>query len=48
MPGPKKFSDSYLKKNGIDAEAVKDDYDCYPVSHYDIYNGISFDVDFRI
>ena len=39
MPGPKKFSDSYLKQNGIDAEQVKDEYECEPVSHYDIYNG---------
>ena len=39
MPGPKKFSDSYLKDNGIDAEQVKDEYECEPVSHYDIYNG---------
>lgn len=39
MAGPKKFSDSYLKENGIDAEEVKDDYDCEPVSHYDLYNG---------
>ena len=39
MPGPKKFNDTYLKNNGIDAEEVKDDYGCYPVSHYDIYNG---------
>ncbi len=34
----KKFSDSYLKQNGIDAEEVKDEY----VSNggrYDIYNG---------
>ena len=35
----KKFSDSYLKQNGIDAHEVKDDYGCHPVSHYDIYNG---------
>lgn len=35
----KKFSDSYLKQNGIDAHEVKDDYGCRPVSHYDIYNG---------
>lgn len=37
--GPKKFSDGYLKSNGIDAEEVKDDYGCSPVSQYDIYNG---------
>lgn len=35
----KKFSESYLEDNGIDAEEVKEEYDCYPVSHYDIYNG---------
>ncbi len=39
MSGPRIFSDNYLKDNGINAEEVKDDYDCYPVSHYDIYNG---------
>ena len=37
--GNKKFSDSYLKNNGIDAHQVKDDYECSPLSHYDIYNG---------
>lgn len=37
--GDKKFSDSYLKSKGVDAHDVKDDYDCSPVSHYDIYNG---------
>lgn len=35
----KKFKDSYLKKLGVDAHEVKDDYGCKPVSHYDIYNG---------
>ena len=34
-----RFNDSYLKLNGIDAHEVKADYDCAPVSHYDIYNG---------
>ena len=34
-----KFSDSYLKDNGIDAHEVKDDFECKPLSHYDIYNG---------
>ena len=37
--GDKKFSDSYLKQNGVDAHEVKEEYGCYPVSHYDIYNG---------
>ena len=36
---PKKFSDGYLKKMGVDAEQVKDEYGCKPVSHFDIYNG---------
>lgn len=39
MGGPKKFSDGFLKKNGIDAHEVKSDYGCKPVSHYDLYNG---------
>lgn len=39
MSGPNKFSDSYLKENGVDAHEVKEDYGCDPVSHYDIYNG---------
>ena len=47
MQMPKKLL-IYILKNGINAEDVKDDYDCYPVSHYDIYNWISFDVHFRI
>lgn len=34
-----KFSDGYLKKNGVDAHEVKEEYGCHPVSHYDIYNG---------
>ncbi len=34
-----RFNDRYLKLNGIDAHEVKADYDCSPVSHYDIYNG---------
>lgn len=37
--GNKKFSDSYLKSEGVDAHEVKEDYSCYPLSHYDIYNG---------
>ena len=39
MSGPKKFKDSYLKQNGVDAEEVKEEYGCSPVSHYDLYNG---------
>lgn len=39
MTGDKKFDDKYLKKNGIDAHEVKDDYGCKPVSHYDLYCG---------
>lgn len=39
MAGVKKFKESYLEQNGIDAEEVKDDYDCNPVSHYDNLNG---------
>lgn len=39
MSSCKKFSDHYLKKFGVDAEAVKDEYGCRPVSHFDIYNG---------
>lgn len=35
--GPKKFSDSYLKSNGIDAEEVKDQYGYG--SETNIYNG---------
>ncbi len=37
--GDKKFQDSYLKSNGVDAHEVKEDYGCSPVSKYDIYNG---------
>ena len=37
MPGPKKFSESYLEQNGIDAEEVKDEYGYG--SEVDIYNG---------
>lgn len=37
--GDKKFGDSYLKQNGINAHEVKKDYGCNPVSRYDIYNG---------
>lgn len=37
MLGPKKFSDAYLKANGIDAEEVKADYGYG--SSIDIYNG---------
>lgn len=33
-----KFNDDYLKANGIDAEDVKDEYDCEPVSRYNLYN----------
>lgn len=39
MAGPKKFSNEYLKQLSIDAHEVKDSYGCYPVAHYDIYNG---------
>lgn len=39
MAGPKKFSEKYLKQMGIDAESVKSEYGCRPVSRYDIYNG---------
>ena len=34
----KKFSEKYLKQNGVDAEAVKEEY-VDKISHYDIYNG---------
>lgn len=37
--GDKKFSDGYLKSNGVDAHEVKEEYGCSPVSRYDIYNG---------
>lgn len=37
MLGPKKFSESYLEQNGIDAEEVKDEYGYS--SEVDIYNG---------
>ena len=33
-----KFSEKYLKQNGVDAEAVKEEY-VDKISHYDIYNG---------
>ena len=35
----KKFNDGYLKQAGVDAEKVKEEFGCYPVSHYDVYNG---------
>lgn len=34
----KKFSESYLEQNGIDAEEVKEEY-VSNGGHYDIYNG---------
>lgn len=37
MEGPKKFSESYLESNGIDAEEVKAEYGYS--SEMDIYNG---------
>lgn len=37
MPGPKKFKESYLEDNGIDAEEVKGEYGFG--SEVDIYNG---------
>ena len=37
--GNKKFSDSYLESQGVNAHEVKEDYGCHPLSHYDIYNG---------
>ena len=37
MLGPKKFSESYLEDNGIDAEGVKAEYGYG--SEVDIYNG---------
>lgn len=39
MPSLKKFSDSYLKQNGIDAHEVKEDYGLNHISLYDIYDG---------
>ncbi len=35
----KRFSDSYLENNGVDAHEVKEDYGCSPFFYYDIYNG---------
>lgn len=35
----KVFSDSYLKQNGIDAHAVKEEYCALPCSRFDIYAG---------
>ena len=37
-PNNKKFNENYLEQNGIDAEAVKDDY-VNNGGRYDIYNG---------
>lgn len=37
-PNNKKFNESYLEDNGIDAEEVKSDY-VSDGGHYDIYNG---------
>ena len=37
MASPNRFSDKYLKDNGIDAEEVKDEYGYG--SEADIYNG---------
>ena len=37
MPGPKKFKESYLESEGIDAEEVKDEWGYG--SEVDIYNG---------
>lgn len=39
-PNNKKFSESYLEQNGIDAEEVKKEYlDERETGRYDIYNG---------
>ena len=34
-----KFNDNYLKKKGVNAHMVKDEFNCCPWSRYDIYNG---------
>lgn len=36
--GHGKFNDHYLKANGINAEDVKKEYKCNPVSYYNLYN----------
>ena len=39
MSGFKKFSDDFLKSNGVDAHEVKKEFGCKKLSSYDIYNG---------